>query len=228
MDDNNKLGMVLSEPINFQGLKIYPPTIVEIYNYNIQKFFELLIPYSYSLELLGIEETENFKLLDVFFHKESLGLLAILIKSLGFFCKTEDVEINENSILVGDFTVDRNNFDELSEFILSANSKSKIKKEKEPIFKSERAKESYRKLQEGRARRQKQNELKLHDIINYVRYGGKYHISSYEIKNMTLFDLMNAYKIISHREAYDSNFSVFLVSGEKQLVEKHWSQEIKI
>ena len=124
--------------------------------------------------------------------------------------------------------LNKDNFDELAEIILSICSRERPKIEKK-VFANERQRDIWEKLQEGRKRNAKKNELKLEDALNICEFGGKYHIPIEEILKWSLWRIINCYKSIMGISGYENSFSIFLVSGDKKLIEnKHWTELIKL
>lgn len=226
MDINEEL--VLQEPIEFQGITIYQPTIREIRKFGTEDYNKLLVPYIISLDVLDIpeEEKENIKTFDLII--DSTQLLVDLLMSLITICKTNDVKALDNHIEINGSRLDRDNFDEFSDIILKIHAKEKPKVDKLP--ENPRQREIELKLRANRARARTKNEFQLCDVINNVKYGGNYYISTEEIKNMTLWELMNAYSAKLGVSQYQDTFSIALVAGDKDnnLRDKHWTKQLKI
>jgi hypothetical protein len=223
-----KLELVLQEPINFYGLTVYQYSLKEISTIGFDYYNSLLLPYLLTWELLNIPEDKviDLKYFDILMVEQDL--FDSLIKSLCLFCKTDNIKIQDENIFINDFILNRDNFDEFGQVILDINSREKPKIEKPPVFANDRQKDIWEKLQEGRKKNKKKEELQLCDILNIVEFGGKFHIPIETIKTWTLWKIMNAYKSILEKDNYDSSFSVYLVSGETKLIEKHWTQQIRV
>jgi hypothetical protein len=231
MDINNEL--VLLEPIIFHGITIYQPTIREILKYGINEYNELLIPYSVTLDMLGIDEEQiqNLKVFDIISYEKQL--FKYLLLSLQVFCKTSNIEpIYYGEILGGikinNNLLNRDDFDEFSDIILKIHAREKAKQDKLPENKRQREIELT--LRANRAKLKSKNEFQLCDIINIVKYGGKYHITTNEIKDMTLWELTNAYSCKLGVSNYEDSLSIALVCGDKDnsLDGKHWSNQLKV
>lgn len=224
-----KLDLITQDPILFNEIIIYQPTFNDIKKYGTEQFNQLLLPFSLTFDILNIseEEQQNKNLFEDIILKDEM-LFGLLILSLQYFCKTEDISFVENGIKVNEWILNKDNFDEFGEILLQICAREKMKIEKPPVFKNERQRDIWEKLQEGRRRSQKNEELQFYDILNIVEFGGKFHISIEIIKGWTLWRIMNAYKSIIGRDNYDSSFSIFLISGEQKLIEKHWTQQIKV
>ena len=233
-----KLELVLQEPIFYNGTNIYQPTISDIRQFGMDNFNELLLPYSLSMEMIEVniseEEKNQFKIFDIVF--QDTNMFNILITSLMFFCKTENISINENDIKINEFHLNRDNFEEFGDMILFINIRERPKPDLTPVFKAQKGTPEYEdavnrwnNLQEGRRRKNKQHELSLCDMINICEFGGDYYIPIETIKNWTLWKLMTCYKSKLGMSNYKDSFSIYLISGEKSLIEdKHWTQQIKI
>lgn len=222
-----KLQLVTQSPINFEGLKIYQPIFREIEE-DIESYNQLLIPYSLTFDLLNIpeESTEDLKYFDIICFDQSLKNL--FIKSLQYFCKTDNINFYKNSCIVDKCIIHRDNFDDFSKIILDINAREKPKVEKTPIFKNERQKDIWEKLQEGRKRFAKKSELYLYDVLNICEFYD-YYIPMKTIKEWTLFKIMQCYKVKIGVSNWKDTFSIYLVSGEKSLIEgKHWTDLIKL
>lgn len=226
MDINNEL--VLQEPIIFQGIKIYQPTIQNIFNFGVSEYNSFLIPYSITPEMLNIpeEHKNSIKMFDVIIYDKQLSL--ILLSSLKYFCKTDDVALYKDTIIINTNILYRDNFDEFADIILKIHAREKVKEDKLPDNPKHR--EIELKLRALRAKQKNNNEFQLCDIINIVKYGGKYHISTEEIKNMTLWELTNAYGCKLGVSNYEDSLSIALVCGDKNnnLNDKHWSKLLKV
>lgn len=235
--DNLNLYLKLQEPIDFYDIcTIYQPSLIDILNYNkehgVDEFEKLLLPYCITLDALPDEITDeqkegltNYDLL--FTSKEFIKYLFL---SLDFFCKSE-IDCDENGICFDSFKgrLNRDNFDEFANIILKMCSRERPKKEKKKVFANDRQRDIWEKLQEGRNRHAKKNELKLEDIINICEYGGDLYIPIEEIKKWSYWRIMNCYNSKMGVSSYKDNFSIFLVSGKSEIIEgKHWTELIKL
>ena len=86
------------------------------------------------------------------------------------------------------------------------------------------------KLRSLRVKQKNKNEFLLCDIINIVKYGGKYRITTEEVKNMTLWELTNAYNAKLGISQYENLFQIALVAGDKEhkLEDNHWTKLLKV
>lgn len=226
MNINNEL--VLQEPIIFQGITVYQPTIREIHKHGMEEYNALLMPYAISLDVLDIPEEDKNKIKTFDLIISDTQILVRLLMSLIILCKTEDVKALDDHIEINGSVLNRDNFDEFSDIVLKIHAKEKPKIDKLPD--NPRQREIELKLRENRARARVKNEFQLCDIINNVKYGGNYYISTEEIKNMTLWELMNAYSAKLGVSQYQDTFSIALVAGDKDnlLRDKHWTKQLKI
>jgi hypothetical protein len=223
-----KLGLILQEPIDFQGVKIYQPTLYEIFQCGVNIYNSLLLPYSLTWDMIGIseEKIEGLKFFDIVIKDKTLREL--FVQSLMVFCHTDKIDINNDSIKIESGLINRDNFDEFGDIILQINAREKQKIEKLPENPKQR--EIELKLRALRAKVKPKNEFQLYDIINNVRYGGKYYIPMSEIQEMTLWSLYNAFNSKVGLSNYDATFSIALVAGDKNktLEDNHWTKLLKI
>lgn len=232
-----KLELVLQEPISYNGTTIYQPTISEIRQFGMDNFNQLLLPYSLSMDTIEVnlsdEEKSQLKIFDIVFR--DTNTFNILVSSLVFFCKTENISMDENGIKIDEFYLNRDNFEEFGDVILKINIRERPKPEFIPVFNAQKGTPEYEdalsrwnNLQEGRRKRSQQNELHIYDIINTCEFGGDYYIPIETIRNWTLYKLITCYKSKLGMSNYKDSFSIYLISGEKSLVENHWTQQIKV
>ena len=167
MDITNYL--VLGLPIPIEGLgKIYQPTIQELIEHykDVESFFT---PYLISIKLyekyFTQEILKTIKDFDLFFlvdaqgkyliqGREKEGLIEDLVYSLTLLYKTNNVILNfekEKIIIDNMYEINRYNFDLLSEYVMKIGMKEKIVPEKKEVFKSERKRKLYEKLEKRRA-----------------------------------------------------------------------------
>lgn len=222
-----KLQLVSQSPIIFDNIKIFQITFGEIEEIGINTFDELLLPYLLTLDMLKIpeEEQSNYNLFDIVISDPYLQVS--LLTSLKYFCKTNNIFLTPDSIKINNGILHRYNFDDFTNIICKIIMREKSKIEKSSIVKSERQKEIDRKLEQGRRRNAKNNELHLYDILNVCEFY-RYYIPMDEIKKWTLFKIMQCYKVKIGESSWNDNFNIYLVSGEKTLIEKHWTDLIKV
>jgi hypothetical protein len=226
VDINNEL--VLPLDINFQGITIHQYTINDIFAYGIEKYNNLLLPYSITLDMLQIpiEEQEKYKIFDFIMYDDNLS--SLLINSLIYFCRTDNIKKDKDCIYVDKGLLNRDNFDEFGDIILKIHAQERIKEDKLPENPKQRELEL--KLRALRARHKSKAEFQLCDIINNVKYGGKYYIPIREVLKMTLWELYNAFNSKLGVDKSDSSLSIALVCGDKNntLENNHWSKLLKV
>lgn len=233
-----KVYLKTQKPINFYNIcKIYQPSLDEILELNDNEFEQLLLPFVITIDSieneLSDDDKEQIKSLDIVL--SSPEIISSLIKSLEYFCK-DKVEFDEHGIFFGGYEgrlnnarINRDNFDELANIILEINARERPKKERIPEFKNDLQRDIWTKLQEGRKREAIKHQLKLEDILNYCEFGGTSYIPMDEILKWSLWRVMNCYKSIMGISGYKDSFSIYLISGEKSLIEgKHWTELIKL
>jgi len=231
--NNINLYLKVQEPIKFYDVcVIYQPSFNEILEYGIDEFEKLLLPYYVTVDNLPEEISDEEKIgLNNFDLLCSSGeFISLLILSLGFFCKSE-IDVDEKGIVFNDSKgrLNKDNFDEFAEIVLKVCGRTRPAKDKKPVFENDNQRKSWEKLQEGRKRNAKNNEVNIEDIINYCEFGGNSYIPVEEIKKWSLWRIMNCYKSIVGNSAYKDSFSIYLVSGEKTLIEgKHWTDLLKL
>lgn len=228
-----KIYLKSQKPIKFYDVcKIYQPSFDDILEIGIPEFEQLLVPFIITVDSLSTElsedEKEKIKSLDII--ASSPEIVNSLFTSLEFFCRSKVLFDKDGLFFEGfDGRLNRDNFDEFAEIILEINARERPKKEHIPVFKNETQRDIWTKIQEGRKRYAQRNVLKLEDILNYCEFGGNSYIPIDEILKWSLWRIMNCYKSIMGISSYKDSFSIYLISGEKSLIEgKHWTELIKI
>ena len=227
------LFLKIQKPIKFYDVCIIrQPSFDEMLEYGIDNFEKLLLPYYITLDSLPEEITDEQKEgltnFDLVFSSQEF--MSYLFMSLEYFSNSK-LDIDEKGIIFDSFVgrLNRDNFDELAEIILKICGRERPKKERIPIFANDRQKDIWEKLQAGRKRFAMKNELKLEDVLNICEFGGKYHIHIEEIIKWTMWRIINCYKSIMGISSYEDSFSIYLINGEKELIEgKHWTELIKL
>jgi hypothetical protein len=228
-----KLYLKTQKPIPFYNVcKIFQPSIDEILDMEDDKFNKLLLPYCITVDSLegDIPEEVKKEIASYDLVIRYKDIVPLLLKSLKYFTKSH-LSFDEGGIFFEGFEgrLNRDNFDEFAKIILEICARERPKKEVMPTFKNERQRDIWTKIQEGRKRSAKRNELKLEDVMNFAQYGGDYYISRNEILSFTLWELINAYKSKIGMSNYKDSFDIYLISGEKSLIEgKHWTDLIKL
>lgn len=224
-----RLQLITQQPIIFNGIKIYQPSLSEILKVGIEEYNYQLLPFIVSMETLKLPiQTGELSIFDVLTLENNLTILLTAIKQ---FCRLDEMKFDESlkRLYIDNGYLDKNNFNEFSDIILKINSKERPKIEKIPEFASEKQREIWEKIQKGRKRKESANQLYLFDMINACEFGGEYHIPMSEIMTWSLWRISNCYKAILSKSGYKDSFDIFLVSGEKELIEnKHWLEQIKI
>ena len=231
--ENLNLYLKFQKPIKFYDVCIIrQPSFDEMLEYGIDNFEKLLVPYSITLDSLPEEITDEQKegLTNFDLICSSQEFMSYLFISLEYFSNSK-LDIDEKGIIFDSFIgrLNRDNFDEFAEIILKICGRERPKKERIPIFENERQKESWIKLQEGRRRNAKNNAINIEDILNICEFGRDVYIPIEEISKWTLWRIMNCYKAKIGTGSYQDNFRIYLVSGEKSIIEnKHWTDLLKI
>ncbi len=210
-------------------MNIIQKTISEILDFGMDNYNKLFFPFILDIENFNIPKGINdFSVFDILILDSNIE---ILLNSLKYFCNADKIQFDERmkKIYIHDGYLDRSNFEEFSNIILEISGKVKPKREKPPVFKSEKHQDIWNKIQEGRKRTLEQNKVELCDRINVCEFAGDYHISMSEIMSWSLWRLINCYKNILEKQSCKDSFEIFLVSGDKNIIEnKHWLGRIRI
>ena len=224
--------LITQKQIKFNDITIYQPSLNKIIEYGIDDYNMLMLPF-----LLDIDDFEGLEKhtdgdIDIFdiltLTQESLS---ILLDSISYFCKTEEISFDEDKrvLYIGDGYIDRNNFKEFSEIILKINAKQKTKKEKPPKDMTEKQRDIWEKLQQGRQRKLEKSQIELCDLINICQFGGEYYIPKDDILEWTMWNIARCYKNIIGKSNFKESFEVYCVTGEEKLIKnQHWTDLIKI
>lgn len=224
-----RLELITGRNINFNGMNIIQKTISEILDFGMDNYNKLLFPFILDIENFNI--TKDINTVSIFDILILDSNIEIFLNSLKYFCDVNKIQFDEHikRIYIQNGYLDRNNFEEFSNIILEINGKVKPKHKKPPVFKSKKHQDIWNKIQEGRKRKAEQNKVELCDIINVCEFGGDYHIPMSEIMSWSLWKVINCYKNILEKQSYKDSFEIFLVSGDKNIIEnKHWIDRIKI
>lgn len=232
-----KIQLIRQKPIKFYDVcRIYQPSFEDILNYNEEygeeEFEKMIIPYSLTVDNPSINLTDEQKLkltnFDLVCGLQEIACFLFL--SLEYFCKSK-IDFDEKGIKFNGYEgrLNQDNYDEFAKIILEILGRERPKYEKKKIFANERQRDIWEKLQEGRKRNAKKNELRLEDVLNICEFGGKYHIPIDQIEKWSLWRILNCYKVIMGISNYKDSFDLFLISGNKELIEgKHWTEVIKL
>ena len=177
------LELVRQQPINYNGLRFYPISLDEICEkIGLDNFDKILYPFLMHKDCIDLPE-EDLANIDLFedFILTNDALFTSVVIILHLFCKCDDIRKTENGLMLyfdedSCFEINKTNFDDVCDIIMQINNKQKIKVEKPPKNMSDRQKDIWYKLQEGRQKDADKNGLKLHDILNICEFGGNYHI----------------------------------------------------
>ena len=197
MNNNYYLDLVTMDIIKYQGVSIYPISFKEIketigYEVFSQCMFPFCITKDYIEYVNNCELDNTFNLFEeiILKDKDMVKLVSII---LSIFCKPEHIYADDKGIMLCDdkdnvmFVLNRDNFEEFSEILLKLNGKSKLKVEKPPKNMSNRQRDVWEKLQAGRKREEKKNEIHFYDILNVCEFAGQYRIPISEIESWTIW-----------------------------------------
>lgn len=224
-----RLELITGRDINFNGVKIIQKSISEILDLGMDNYNKLLFPFILDIENFNIPKfIGDFSVFDILVLDSNIE---ILLNSLKFFCNADKIQFDEHikRIYIHDGYLDRSNFEEFSKIILEISGKVKPEREKQPVFKSQKHQDIWDKIQKGRKRIAEQNKVELCDMINVCEFSGDYHIPISEIMDWSLWRIANCYKNILEKQSYRDSFEIFLISGDKSIIEnKHWLDRVKI
>lgn len=237
-DNKYYLDLITKSPLNYNGLFIYPPTLKEIRNTGIETYNNIMFPYTLTVECFDEYLNSECNL----FENIILGnkdILRNVVYSLYILTKADTIKANNNSLLLEfkkendidqSFVINATNFDDICDIILKINSNKKIEIEKPPSNMSERQKDVWNKLQEGRKKEALKNEVHLYDILNVCEFGGNYHIAIENIETWSLWRIMNCYKSILNIKTYNDTLKICLVSGDGKSISgnNHWHSKLMI
>ena len=222
-----RLELITGTPIIFNKVKVYQPKLSQILGIGEKQYEKHLLPFVVDKEDLDLpKEFDGLTVFDIF----TLDInLVFFLEAIRFFCMMDEMKYNQElkRLYIGEGYIDNSNFYEFSELILELSAKKKEKKENFTP-QSEKQKEIWEKLQNGRKRQAEKKGIKLFDIINLCQFGGEYYIPIKDILDWTPWQLNNCYRTIISKSCYKDNFSVFLETGKQELVKEHWSDKIKI
>lgn len=220
------------KPIKFNNITIYQIPLNDILDYNIEKYNELLLPFLLDMDDFDILDKTLIQGMNIFdillLNKETLTML---LNAISYFCKIDKIVFDEQKgvLYVGEGYIDRDNFSDFSEIILKINAKQKTQKEKPPENMSEKQRDIWQKLQEGRQRALAKSQVDLADLINTCQFAGDYYISINEISQWTLWNIARCYKSIFGKNNFRESFEIYCITGEDKLIKnRHWSDLIKV
>lgn len=234
MNSNLSVYLETQKPIKFNNIIIYQPSLDEILEYDIDKYNMLILPFLLDVddfEFIDNSLIQNVNIFDILILDSSSEMFRILLDSISFFCKTDEIGLDEQKgvLYIGDEILDRNNFSEFAKIILQLNAKQKPEKEIPPANMTEKQKEIWEKLHAGRQRAYEKSQIDLSDLINICQFGGQYFVPMSEILQWTLFNISRCYKSIIGKSNYQDLFDIYIVTGEEKLIKnQHWTDLIKI
>lgn len=221
-------------PIHFHDIcTIYPFTVSDaIHYFEKGTSTEMFLPFLLTKDIINAP-FRQYSLYQIVLSDSKL--FQSFSETLRFLCRTENIKINPKTL---DITIDNNPgylnsaaFDELSDIISTMVCMEKIHKtEKQiPKFETPEGYERWKKLQNQREKNHTaDDEIHIYDIINCVQFGGNYYIPDEEILKWSYWKLIHASKTISLLKNYDFTCNAYLQCGDKALIEKHWSELIKL
>lgn len=251
----SKTLLILGKEIPFMnGFNVRQLSIEEIASMGDGVFESYLIPYVLTIDALfdSEEEAEKVKanrtMFQLFFQQTAEGLLLDSVfggrntlefvkSTIALFLGIEESKItilkNRNKFAIQDgsreLLLDDESYSKLREIIQMMHSREDVEVERPPKDMTERQQDIWKKLQEGRKRRQSRESLKLGDIINLVAFGGNSYIPFDAIARMTYFQLYRAYKNVMSRDSYELGMSYKLSQKFDYKDEvKHWAKDFKL
>lgn len=239
MDNDNKIRLFMGRDIIFYSEKIKQPTIGEIIDLGWSKFFnEICLPYMINFEYVGIDENyikdNKIKIFDLFWLPNKIGektLLQILIESLVFIFKTENISVDtkEMSITINDLVINRDNFEELASYCRDIFKVQPYKKEeKEEVKVPEHLRQRYEKYKIHQQNNKKDSSLEILKSMNYIVHY-QYSLDYKSMLNLTIFQFFNTQDSYVGKEYYENNLqSVFAGADAKKIDLTHWMNKLKI
>ena len=232
MVSNLSVCLIGQKPINFNNIIIHQASLNDILEYNIDKYNMLLLPFLLDISDFEISSdllTQEINIFDILILTEET--FKMLLNSISFFCKTDEIRFDEQKgiFYIHDGYIDRENFAEFADIILKMNAKHKIEKEKPPENMTQKQKDIWEKLQQGRKRAEEKSQVDLTDLINVCQFGGDYYIPMNDIFSWNMFNITRCYKTIIGKSSYQDTFDIYCVTGEEKLIRnRHWTELIKI
>ena len=244
MDNYSKLELLSPDPLDFNGLLIYKPTLKEIRELGYSQ-------YNRATSILTMSILDIAK----FYEQQRIGgdvpsPLSFLISSaisnpinflevqLAFFTYLKrPVEISENFISVkdgtkdGDFILDENNFNDFQETLLLINKMDDVEEERVINSPNERLKQKFikarLKLREAKRLQrekdaQKGNGITLPDIISSLCvYGIGYDI--FNVWDLTIYQIYEIFEKVQAKDEYEHNYSALLAGADSKKIKlKNW------
>lgn len=238
--DINKIQLLLNDRIETAEFgTLYFPDVEYLIEHGEVGFNRLVLPYALTTDAFGLDEellkevTMFDLLLQPFQYDENTKLYDIFMDSLRFYFKLEPVYVQQYyCVCVGDYIINRDNFDRLAEIILLISKTQKVKVEKPPKFENAVQKDVYEKITEGRRREAQKNRISFATIINVVMNGGvkTNYISAEQVRKMTFYQLMSRYDFIMETESWEVELGQVLSPkiDSKKIDLTYWIHKIKI
>ena len=239
MEHNYYLDLVRGKPVNYKGLVFHPVSFGYICdNVGLETFDKMLTPFCITKAILNLpeEELNGLNLFEDIILKDEVLLMHTAL-TLRLFCKCDNIVREGNALHLYDdehkyivFTIDKDNFDDISDILLKLSGKKKMKAEKPPKNMSKRQRDIWNKLHSGRTREASKNEIHIFDILNICEFGGNYRIPLEEIESWTLWKIMNCYRARTNMKAYDDNLKICLVTHNDKAIsgDRHWQRQLLV
>lgn len=237
MNKINNIKLLLDNQIETDEFGIiYLPTVLFLKEYGEEGFNRLIFPFALTVDILDIhnEYKKEIKVFDLFFqnfkYSETEMYYCTLMKSLGYFFRSSPkYDKTKYCINVGDKVITRDNFDSLASIILQISKAHYITIEKPPKFENDIQKDIYYKIIEGRKKKNEKNVVSFATMINVAMNCGNSYVSSKEINQMTIFQLMSRYEAILGIDSWDIEFSKYVAGSDpKDLDLNYWVNKVKI
>lgn len=230
-DSRYYLNLILNKPIVYDGLKINIVSLREIFDYGLDRYDDLMLPFSLtplcfnkpidSVLRQGI--LTNIELINPFCEMLSLAT--------GYDeCRLTPEYID---LIFSDsetFRIDDSNYDDICDIILKMNAKKKIEIIEHPPDESERLKSLRKKIQKGRQDFESKNKVNLWDIINICEFAGDYYIPISEIEKWSLWKIGNCYNARVDWKSYNDDFEIAIVNGDNKRISdgNHWYRKFMV
>lgn len=240
---------------------IYPVTVEDfVKNSNNPYFNKLFMPYYLNKELLDIDvDMDIYEL--ILSNAEYSNLLVDSIKLLThendvttirdmvvqfekdqksyakelkeIFEGYDDKNLRENCVVINrNKLMTKDLFDEFVDIVRVAQEIHPPEKEPEPEFQSEEGRRRWLALRKSRDEfKEKDKSMSIENIINVVQFGKGCYISSEQIRNWSMWKLINAHNSILSKDGYDKTYSAITsgcTCGDKDALKKHWSELLKV
>jgi hypothetical protein len=247
----DNLTLLLGNPIPLDkenGIFVYQPKIGEISAIGEDAFQKMTIPFQINLDTLFEDEEDiaNNDVFSLFFLKFKSGeyalskflgvkdTVSLLIDCIMFFTHVEKEDImilpQRRKIAIKEkYVIDKDSFEDFRSIVKKITKREDIKANRPPKNLKKRQRDIWEKLTKGRQRKALKDAIFLPDLINVVSFGGRYHIPISEIREMTFFQLSNAYGAVMAMDSYATNMG-YKLSPNFKVEEKidHWQNLLRI